>query len=55
MQRRRLIINEFRQQIRTDLRLQAARGGVDDSSVDLLRRRLAEVRAEFLGSLGGKA
>ncbi|KQO97759.1 PadR family transcriptional regulator [Leifsonia sp. Leaf264] len=50
-----LIISKFRQQIRTDLRLQAARTGVDDSSVDLLRRRLAEVRAEFLGSLGGKA
>ncbi|MET0976779.1 MAG: PadR family transcriptional regulator [Leifsonia sp.] len=48
-----LIINQFRQQVRTDLRIQAARSGVSDSSVDLLRQRLADVRSEVIASLGG--
>ncbi|MET0725008.1 MAG: PadR family transcriptional regulator [Leifsonia sp.] len=48
-----LIINQFRQQVRTDLRIQAARSGVSDSSVDLLRQRFADVRSEVIASLGG--
>ncbi|MEL4320205.1 PadR family transcriptional regulator [Leifsonia sp. YIM 134122] len=47
-------INEFRQQLRTDLRLQAARGGVTDANVNLLRERLVELRTEFVDSLSVK-
>ncbi|KQQ93698.1 MULTISPECIES: PadR family transcriptional regulator [Microbacteriaceae] len=47
-------INEFRQQLRTDLRLQAARGGVTDANVNLLRQRLVELRTEFVDSLPTK-
>jgi len=47
-------INEFRQQLRTDLRLQAARGGVTDANVNLLRQRLVELRTEFVDSLPAK-
>ncbi|KQX08290.1 MULTISPECIES: PadR family transcriptional regulator [unclassified Leifsonia] len=47
-------INEFRQQLRTDLRLQAARTGVSDASVTMLRQRLVELRTEFLDSLAAK-
>ncbi|WP_127794635.1 PadR family transcriptional regulator [Agromyces sp. LHK192] len=47
-----LVINEFRQQLRTDLRAQAHRAGLSADTVSLLRARLAEVRAEVLGSFG---
>ncbi|MEJ3403652.1 PadR family transcriptional regulator [Rathayibacter sp. YIM 133350] len=46
-----VVINQFRQQLRTDLRLQAARGQVNSASVDALREQLDRVRAEFLASL----
>ena len=49
-----LVINQFRQQLRTDLRLRAARGLIAPESVDLLRQRLAQVREDILSSLGGK-
>jgi DNA-binding PadR family transcriptional regulator len=46
-----LVINEFRQQLRTDLRTQAHRGGVSPESVTLLKSRLAQVRADVLATL----
>ncbi|MEO6201550.1 MAG: PadR family transcriptional regulator [Cryobacterium sp.] len=46
-----MVLNEFRQQLRADLRTQAYRGRVPDDAVPELRRRLAEVRAEILGAL----
>jgi DNA-binding PadR family transcriptional regulator len=45
------ILNEFRQQLRTDLRSQAARGGLPDSLVPQLRLELARVRASILETL----
>lgn len=47
-----LVLNEFRQQVRTDLRTQAHRGPLPADAVSLLRTRLAEVRAEVLASFG---
>ena len=46
-----LVINEFRQQLRTDLRTQAHRGGVSPESVTLLKSRLDQVRADVLATL----
>jgi DNA-binding PadR family transcriptional regulator len=45
-----IVINEFRQQLRTDLRLQAARSGITDATVALLRTGLAAVRADVRAS-----
>ena len=47
-----MVLNEFRQQLRTDLRTQAYRSGVPADTVPELRRQLAEVRASILASLG---
>lgn len=47
-----MVLNEFRQQVRTDLRTQAYRSRVPADTVPELRRRLAEVRASILASLG---
>lgn len=47
-----MVLNEFRQQLRADLRTQAYRGRVPDNAVPELRRRLAEVRADMLVALG---
>lgn len=47
-----LVLNEFRQQLRTDLRTHAHRGLVNAESVTLLKARLAEVRADVLATLG---
>ena len=46
-----LVLNEFRQQLRTDLRTHAHRGAVTPDSVGLLKARLAQVRADVLASL----
>jgi DNA-binding PadR family transcriptional regulator len=46
-----IVLNEFRQQLRTDLRTQANRGRVSAESVTLLRARLAQVRADVLATL----
>ncbi|WP_308797432.1 PadR family transcriptional regulator [Agromyces silvae] len=46
-----LVINEFRQQLRTDLRTQAHRGRVSAGAVDRLRSQLAQVRADLLAEL----
>ena len=46
-----LVLNEFRQQLRTDLRTHAHRGAVTADSVGLLKARLAQVRADVLASL----
>lgn len=46
-----LAINEFRQQLRTDLRTHAHRGRVSSESVILLKARLAQVRADVLATL----
>ncbi|HWU59501.1 MAG TPA: PadR family transcriptional regulator [Microbacteriaceae bacterium] len=48
-----LVLNEFRQQVRADLRSHSARGTISDAAVDELRRQLAQVRADLLASLGG--
>jgi len=45
------ILNEFRQQMRTDLRSQAARGGLPESIIPQLRLELARVRASILEML----
>jgi DNA-binding PadR family transcriptional regulator len=50
-----LVINEFRQQLRTDLRTQAHRGRVSADTVDRLRAQLAQVRADLLAELGRSA
>jgi DNA-binding PadR family transcriptional regulator len=50
-----LLVNQFRQDIRTELRLQSVRDAVPEASVELLRRRLAEVRAEFVGSFADRS
>ncbi|MDR5698663.1 PadR family transcriptional regulator [Agromyces aerolatus] len=47
-----LVINEFRQQLRTDLRTQAHRARVSPDTVDRLRTQLAQVRADVLAELG---
>jgi DNA-binding PadR family transcriptional regulator len=47
-----MVLNEFRQQLRADLRTQAYRSRVPADTVPELRRRLAEVRAGVLASLG---
>ncbi|MEO8906701.1 MAG: PadR family transcriptional regulator [Microbacteriaceae bacterium] len=47
-----LIINEFRQQLRADLRTQAARGTLSSETVAQLRTRLDEVRSDIFTSLG---
>ena len=49
-----LVINEFRQQLRTDLRTQAHQGGLSPESVALLKSRLAQVRADVLATLTGR-
>ena len=46
-----LVLNEFRQQLRTDLRTRAHGGRVSSEAVTLLRARLAEVRADVLATL----
>jgi DNA-binding PadR family transcriptional regulator len=46
-----VVINDFRQQMRTDLRSQAARGGLQDAVVAQLRHELSQVRANILGAL----
>ena len=46
-----MVLNEFRQQLRTDLRTQASRSRVPADTVPELRRRLAEVRASILATL----
>ena len=47
-----LVLNEFRQQLRADLRRSAARSHVPAATVPELRRQLADVRAGILASLG---
>ncbi|MFC5788437.1 PadR family transcriptional regulator [Agromyces tardus] len=49
-----LVLNEFRQQLRTELRTQAQRGKLTDGTVSLLKARLADVRAEVLRELAGR-
>lgn len=46
-----MVLNEFRQQLRTDLRTQAARSVIPTDTVPALRRQLAEVRASILATL----
>jgi len=46
-----LVLNEFRQQLRTDLRTHAHRGRVSPESITLLKARLAQVRADVLATL----
>lgn len=49
-----LVLNEFRQQLRTDLRTHAHRGSVSGDSVNLLKARLAQVRADVLATLADR-
>jgi len=46
-----LVLNEFRQQLRADLRSQAARAVIPDAAVAELRHKLAQVRADVLAGL----
>jgi len=46
-----LVLNEFRQQVRTDLRTIAARSPIGPETVDDLRRELGSVRSRLLDSL----
>ncbi|TAM71109.1 MAG: PadR family transcriptional regulator [Microbacteriaceae bacterium] len=46
-----LIINEFRQQLRVDLRKRAAHGAISPQAVAQLRVRLAEARTDILALL----
>ncbi|MCU1441948.1 MAG: PadR family transcriptional regulator [Cryobacterium sp.] len=46
-----MVLNEFRQQLRTDLRTQASRSRVPAETVPELRRQLADVRTSILASL----
>ncbi|MDJ0339611.1 PadR family transcriptional regulator [Cryobacterium sp. PH31-O1] len=46
-----MVLNEFRQQLRTDLRTRAARSVIPSDTVPALRRQLAEVRANILATL----
>jgi DNA-binding PadR family transcriptional regulator len=48
-----LVLSEFRQQLRTELRTQAHRGRVTADTVSLLKSRLADVRAEVLREFAG--
>ena len=45
-----LVLNEFRQQLRTDLRRQAHEGRVNPASVALLKDSLVQVRADVLAT-----
>jgi DNA-binding PadR family transcriptional regulator len=47
-----LVVNEFRQQMRADLRSHAGRGAIPEAAVAELRTKLAEVRADILTTLG---
>jgi DNA-binding PadR family transcriptional regulator len=46
-----MVLNEFRQQLRADLRKQAYRAQLPDTTVPELRRQLEAVRASILASL----
>ncbi|WP_308466330.1 PadR family transcriptional regulator [Rathayibacter soli] len=46
-----LVINEFRQQLRADLRKQAAAGAISPDAVAALRARLAEARTDIRAAL----
>jgi DNA-binding PadR family transcriptional regulator len=46
-----IVLNEFRQQLRTDLRTHAHHGRVGPESITLLKARLAQVRADVLATL----
>ncbi|WP_157423449.1 PadR family transcriptional regulator [Agromyces lapidis] len=46
-----LVLNEFRQRLRTELRTQAHRGLVPQETVTLLKARLAQVHADVLATL----
>jgi DNA-binding PadR family transcriptional regulator len=46
-----VVLNEFRQQVRTDLRTLAARAPIGTETVDELRRELANVRSRVLDGL----
>ncbi|MFF2496477.1 helix-turn-helix transcriptional regulator [Agromyces sp. NPDC058064] len=46
-----LVLNEFRQRLRTELRTQAHQGLVPPETVTLLRARLAQVHADVLATL----
>ncbi|WP_108248990.1 PadR family transcriptional regulator [Planctomonas deserti] len=47
-----MILTDFRQQVRTDLRVHSTRSGLPDDVVPELRAQLARVRAELLERLG---
>jgi DNA-binding PadR family transcriptional regulator len=46
-----MVLNEFRQQVRADLRTQAYRSVMPPDTVSSLRRQLADVRASILATL----
>ena len=46
-----MVLNEFRQQLRADLRTQAYRSTLPPETVSSLRRQLADVRAGILATL----
>ena len=50
-----IVLNEFRQQLRTDLRTHAHRGLVNSESVSVLKARLAQVRADVLAHRSPRA
>lgn len=47
-----LVLNEFRQRLRTELRTQAHVGRVSPETVTLLKARLAQVHADVVATLG---
>jgi hypothetical protein len=47
-----MVLNEFRQQMRADLRTTAYRAALPADTVTELKRQLADVRAGILASLG---
>lgn len=47
-----LVLNEFRQRLRTELRTQAHAGRVSPETVTLLKARLAQVHADVVATLG---
>ncbi len=47
-----MVLTEFRQQVRTDLRVHSTRTGLPDDVVPGLRAELARVRADLLNRLG---
>jgi DNA-binding PadR family transcriptional regulator len=51
LQRAEVILSEFRQQIRSELRTQVARGNLSSETVDLLRKSVEEVRLAVVSSL----